>query len=210
MAFGQPVSIVVAGFALATVLAFCAVRETDFWRDDFELYTRGHEIAPHSPTATSALGAELIGRDNLDAAQSLLEAGYRDHGDSRLAFNLGRVYYAKDQYAEAKRYTERALELEPNFPDAHVSMAKIQLRQNDPHEAQMSLRRAVELDPYNAPFHTSYGIVLALNGDCAAATQQFEAAIDLNPGDAFANMQLLRCRNAASPASTPASKPGQR
>ena len=207
--FNQPLHVVVAGFALATVLSLCAIRETDYWRNDFALWTRGHEIAPHNPTATSNLGAELIGRDELDAAQSLLEAGYREHGDFRLAFNLGRVYYAKQQYAEAKRYTERALELEPNFPEAHVSMAEIQLKQSHPQEAEMSLRRAVELDPYSAPFHTSYGIVLALNGDCAAATQQFEAAIDLNPGDAFAKMQMLRCRNATSPASTPTSKPGR-
>jgi protein O-mannosyl-transferase len=204
--FGQPVPVVVAGLGLATVLSLCAARETDYWRNDFALCTRAHQIAPHNPTATSNLGAELIGRDDLDAAQSLLEAGYREHGDFRMAFNLGRVYYARQQYVEAKRYTERTLEAEPNFPEAHVSMAEIQLKQGHPWEAQMSLRRAVELDPYSAPFHTSYGIVLALNGDCATATQQFEAAIDLNPGDAFANMQLLRCRNAASPL---ASKPGQ-
>ena len=206
--FHQPLQVVVAGFTLATVLSLCAVRETDYWRNDFALSTRAHEIAPHNPTATSNLGAELLGRDDLDAAQSVLDAGYREHSDFRLAFNLGRVYYAKQQYAEAKRYTERALELEPNFPDALVSMAEIQLKQSHPQEAQTSLRRAVELDPYSAPFHTSYGIVLALNGDCTAATQQFEAAIDLNPGDAFANIQLLRCRNAASPASPPRSRPG--
>ena len=207
--FNQPLHVVVASFTLATVLSLCAIQETDYWRNDFALCKRAHEIAPHSPTATSNLGAELIGRDDLDAAQSLLEAGYREHGDFRLAFNLGRVYYAKQQYAEAKRYTERALELEPNFPEAHVSMAEIQLKESHPQEAQVSLRRAVELDPYSAPFHTSYGIVLALNGDCAAATHQFEVAIDLNPGDALANMQLLRCRNATSPTSTPTSRPGR-
>jgi tetratricopeptide (TPR) repeat protein len=209
MLFGQPVPIVVAGFALAIVLSLCAMRETDYWRNDFVLCTRAHEISPHNPTATSNLGAELIGRDDLDAAQSLLEEGYREHGDFRLAFNLGRVYYGKQQFEEARRYTERTLELEPNFPEAHVSMAEIELKQNHAQEAQMSLRRAVELDPYSASFHTSYGIVLALNGDCATATRQFEAAIDLNPGDFFATSQLLRCRNAASPASAPGSKPGR-
>ncbi len=207
--FGQPMHVVVAGFALAVVLSICAIRETNYWRDDFALFAHAHEIARHNATATNNLGAQLIDRGDIDIAQTLLEAGYREHSDYRLAFNLGRVYYIKKEYAEAERYTRRALDLEPNFPEAHVSMAQIQLKELRPQEAQVSLRRAVELNPYSAPFHTSYGIVLALNGDCPAATRQFEAALDLNPGDFTTNMQLLRCQSLASPAATPASKPGQ-
>jgi len=207
--FGQPLPGVVAGLALTVVLSICAIHETNYWRSDYALWGRAHQIAPRNGTATSNLGAELVSRGDIDAAQPLLEAGYREHNDFKIAFNLGRVYYAKKDYPAAERYTQQALELVPKFPEGYVSMAEIQLKQGQPQEAQISLRRAVELDPYSPSFHTSYGIVLALNGDCAAATQQFEAALELNPGDFFANTQLLRCQGGASPASTPASKPGQ-
>lgn len=204
--FGQPVHVVVAGLGLAVLLALVSVRETEYWYDDYTLCTRAHEIAPLNTTATNNLGADMIGRGEIEAAQPLLEAGYRQDADYRIAFNLGRVYYAKKQYSGAESYTQQALAIAPEFPDAYVSLGQIQLKLNRPEEAQKSLGRAVELNPYSAPFHTSYGIVLALNGDCAAATQQFEAALDLNPGDPLTNAQLLRCRGAAPPV---VSKPGQ-
>jgi len=208
--FGQPFHVVGAGFALAVILAFLAARATSFWVDDYTLFSRAHQIAPWNGTAMTNLAAELIDRNDLSGAETILEMGYRnDPTDFRFAFNLGRLLYRKGRYPEADAYIRQTMKLYPDLGDAYVYLGEIQLKQDHPAEAQRSLRRAVELNPYSAPFHTSYGIILALNGDCATAAQQFEAALALNPGEGLTELQLARCRAATSPARPAASKPGQ-
>jgi tetratricopeptide (TPR) repeat protein len=206
--FGQPAQFVTAGFALAVVLSFLAGRAASFWFDDFTFFSRAHQIAPANHASISNLGVALMTRQQFDKAQAILESGYRsDPTDFRFALNLGRLYYRKGQYSQAEFYTRQAISLAPDLGDAYLYLAQIQLRQGLALEAQKDLRRAVELNPYSAPFHTSYGIVLALSGDCAAATHQFEASLDLNPGDIVTQLQMARCRAAAS---LPAvSKPAQ-
>ena len=207
--FGQPWHVVATAGALTVVLAFLTARATSPWASNYTLFSRAHQIAPSNAVATNNLGSELIIRGELDAAQALLEDGYRRHPDFRMEFNLGRVQYAKQHYPQAEAYTRQALSVAPLFPEAYVSLAQIELKQNRPAEALESMRHAVELNPYSAPFHTSYGIVLALNGDCKAASQQFETALALNPGEGLTEMQLARCRAALSSTAPPSSKPGE-
>ena len=208
--FGQPLHVVVTGLALTFVLAFFAARAASFWVDDYTMFSRAHQVAPLNATAASSLGGELAKRGEMDAAQALLEDAYRHHPeDYRIAFNLGRVQYAKQQFPKAEEYTRQAIALSPNFSDAQISLGAIELKQGRLAEAQESLRHAVMLSPYNAPAHTSYGIMLALSGDCTGADQQFEAALALNPGDALTMIQMLHCRKALSSGTPPATKPGQ-
>jgi protein O-mannosyl-transferase len=208
--FGQPSHVVVTGLALAMFLAFFASRAASFWSSDYALYSRAYQIAPQNATAINNLGAEMISRQELDGAQKLLESGYRnDPSDFQFSLNLGRLYYRKGDYHQAESFVLRAKELNPDLADTYVILGQIQLRQSRLKEAQESLRHAVELNPYSAPFHTSYGIVLALNGDCTDADQQFEVALALNPGDALTQVQMFHCRAALSPATAPATKPGQ-
>jgi tetratricopeptide (TPR) repeat protein len=206
--FGQPIRIVVAGLALATVLAFLAGQATRYWITDFVLFSRAHQIAPLNHTALNNLGAVLITRQEYDRAQELLETGYKmDPNDFRFSLNLGRVYYRRGDYGKAEAYMLRAKQLDPDLAETYLFLSEIQLKQGRAKDAQESLHHAVDLDPYSAPYHTGYGIVLALNGDCASAQRQFESALNLNPGDPYATIQYYRCR-AALAAPPPSTKPG--
>jgi protein O-mannosyl-transferase len=208
--FGQPTHVVVAAFALTILLAFFAGRAASFWSGNYALYSRAHQIAPLNGTALNDLGAEMISRQELDGAQKLLETGYQnDPSDFQFSLNLGRLYYREGDFPKAETFIQRAKELNPDLAETYVVLGQIQLRQRRPKEAQESLHHAVDLNPYSAPFHTSYGIILALNGDCTDADQQFEAALALNPGDALTTIQMFRCRAVLSPATPPATKPGQ-
>ncbi len=208
--FGQPVHVVATGLALALVLALLATSAASFWVGNYALFSRAHEVAPRNTTAASSLAAEMIARQEVDAAQVLLENAYRQNGnDYGIDYNLGRVEYAKHQYAKAEEYARKAISLVPNFSDGYISLGAIELRQGRTAEAQENLRRAVEVGPYSAPAHTSYGVVLALKGDCVGASQQFESSLALNPGDPVTQIQLLRCRAALGAGAPPATKPGQ-
>jgi tetratricopeptide (TPR) repeat protein len=194
---GEDLRVVCVGFGLAAALSLLAVGTASSWENNFTLFLRGHEVAPQNTTATDNLAAELIGRGQLDAAQRLLEKGYEQGKDFGIAFNLGRIQYAKQQYSLAEAYTRESIALAPYFADAYLSLGQIELKRSRPAEAQASLRRAVELNPDSGPSHTSYGLVLALNGDCPGARVQFQASLQLNPEDANARGLLERCHNAS-------------
>jgi Tfp pilus assembly protein PilF len=208
--FGEPLSVILTALALTVVLATFTTYATKFWRDDFTLFTRAHEIAPHNSAAINNLSVEWMNRGELEQAEMLLETGLQENRqDFRFALNLGRVMYVKKQYAKAEEFTRQALALDPNVADPYVSLGKIELRQNRLVDAENSMRRAVEINPFNAGFHTVYGIVLELNTDCAQAMIQFKAALRLSPGDFFSQREMSRCATVATPASTPGIQPAR-
>jgi tetratricopeptide (TPR) repeat protein len=208
--FGQPAHVVATGLALTILLASFTGWQVTFWRSDYALFSRAHQIAPQNANVLNNLGLELMSRYDLEAAQKLLETGYQNNpSDFHFPLNLGRLYYMKHDYPKAESLMLRAESLAPDLADTYVFLGQIQLRQRRLKEAQETLRHAVALNPYSATYRTSYGIVLALNGDCADADQQFEAALALDPGDAVTQGQMSRCRSELSPAAAPATRPGQ-
>jgi tetratricopeptide (TPR) repeat protein len=208
--FGQPTHVVVAGLALAVLLASFTGWTVYFWRSDYALFTRAHQIAPLNENAMNNLSMELMGRGDIEGARALLETGYqKDPTDFHFPLNLGRLYYGRGEYQKAESYMLEAKQLAPELADPYLFLGQIELRQHRVKEAQENLRLAVNLNPYSAQNHTIYGIVLASNGDCVNADQQFEAALALEPGDALTQRQMSRCRAALSPSTLPATKPGQ-
>ena len=208
--FGQPVHVVAAAFALTILLASLTGWQVNFWRSDFALFSRAHEIAPLNANAMNCLGLELMSRNDMAGAQKLFETGYQnDPFDFYFPLDLGRLYYSKGEYHKAEALMLRAKELAPDLADPYVFLGQIQLRERHLKEAQESLHHAVILNPYSATYHTTYGIVLALNGDCTDADQQFEAALALDPGDEVTQGQMSRCRASLSTTAAPSTKPGQ-
>ena len=206
--FGLPSGVLASAAVVTIVLAVVGGRTASVWQDDEHLFTRAHQVAPLNATALNNLGANMMSRQKTSEAEALLLTGYqRDPRDFRFAFNLGRLYYHKADYAQADRYMRQVIALDPDFADAYVYMAQIELKRDQTADAQKNLHHAVDLNPYSAPFHTSYGIVLALSGDCTSANQQFEDALSLNPGDFLTQMQMIKCRIALSRGS--GSKPGE-
>ena len=208
--FGQPMHVVLTGMALSFLLGSLTGYAVSFWRSDYALFTRAHQIAPLNTVAINDLAIEMFNIHAMEGAQKLLETGYRNNPtDIHFPLNLGRLYYSKGDYQKAETYMLQAKNLAPELADPYVFLGQIQLRQHRVKEAQESLRLAVNLNPYSAQNHTIYGIVLASNGDCADADQQFEASLALEPGDALTQVQMSRCRAALSPSTLPATKPGQ-
>jgi len=210
MVFGQPLHVIATAAALTALLAFFAGWSANFWRNDFALFSRAHQIAPLNATALNDLAGVLIIRNDVDGAQKLLETGYRNNpADYHFPLNLGHLYYNEGEYRKAESLLLQVKEIDPSVSDPYVLLGQIQLRQGRPKEAQENLRNAVHLNPYSWSLHTIYGVVLAQNGECPGADQEFEAALALNPGEALTQSQMARCRAIQSPAVPPATKPGQ-
>ncbi len=97
------------------------------------------------------------------------------------------------------RLFERAIELDPNYPEAHRCLAKAHwyawLYGNEPQDPHRRLavslaRKAVELDPNDSGTHLILGIVLVFERESEEAAKEFDISLRLNPNDADAWFRL--------------------
>lgn len=107
--------------------------------------------------------------------------------------NLGMC--VSDPREEYQCYT-RALELNPNYADAHNNLGVWLYQQRRPREAEMHLREALRLQPLLAPAHNNLGSVLSETGRHEEALEHLQRAVTLNPNyvDAWVNLGLARLR----------------
>jgi TolB-like protein/DNA-binding winged helix-turn-helix (wHTH) protein/Tfp pilus assembly protein PilF len=88
----------------------------------------------------------------------------------------------EDAYPKAKAASERALELDKNLAEAHMTLATVE------HEyywkwaeAEAEFRQAVELNPNSSLAHKGYAEFLMQSGRNGEAIQEIQRAVDLDP-----------------------------
>jgi len=103
-------------------------------------------------------------------------------------------------FAEAERYFDEAIRLDPNFALAHAGLADVYQLSGSPlsgapttipdapAKARAAAQRALELDEGLAEAHTSLaGVLQRVDGDVTGAEREFLRALELNPGYATAH-----------------------
>ena len=92
-------------------------------------------------------------------------------------------------FARARAAAERALELDADQADAHVTLALERLfAQWDWPAAEHELRQALSLNPKHAVAHSIYALYLVTCGRFDESLQEARAARDLDPISTFINM----------------------
>jgi tetratricopeptide (TPR) repeat protein len=76
----------------------------------------------------------------------------------------------------------KALELNPNFPDAHAYYSHHLTHIGRKDEALLHIKRALELDPFNALFHGIHSIVLQYHRRFDEAIAAARTGLGLQPG----------------------------
>jgi adenylate cyclase len=93
-------------------------------------------------------------------------------------------------WQQAPRLFERAIELDPDYAQAHAGLADVlanlllwRWAEREPTLARAgrAAARALELAPDLAEAHVAQGHLRSLSGDAAGAREAFERAIELNP-----------------------------
>jgi TolB-like protein/Tfp pilus assembly protein PilF len=93
----------------------------------------------------------------------------------------------KWNWEEAERSFLRALEINPNYPDALVYYSNLLCFMGRTEEALEQGKKALEVDPYNALFRAIYGLTLLMAGRGDEALEQARHALQISPNDAPAN-----------------------
>jgi DNA-binding transcriptional MerR regulator len=94
---------------------------------------------------------------------------------------------------EARRAYHRALELEPDFADAHVNLGRHYHECGELGKAEAHYRDAVRCDAADATAHFNLGVLLEDRGRSEEAVHAYEQAIARDPdlADAHYNLGLL-------------------
>ncbi len=88
----------------------------------------------------------------------------------------------EDATKRAKKYAQKALELDSTIADAHVVLATTYLYKDwDIKAAELHLKRAIEYNPNSADAHIHYGWLLCLKKKNDEAISEMEKAIDIDP-----------------------------
>ena len=107
------------------------------------------------------------------------------------------LYYCLAYHGEARGQLDqsianyqKALEINPDFGDAHTYLAEALAETGRFTQAVKHFDRALELEPENPEAHNSYGKALAERGEIERAARHFTQAVLLNPENVEARHNL--------------------
>jgi tetratricopeptide (TPR) repeat protein len=93
-------------------------------------------------------------------------------------------------WAGAEVEYKRAIELNPNYPDARALYSHYLMCMKRPEEAMVQIQQALELDPLNAFYQAFYAVDLYLAGRYDEAIPEFRKALRTSPELPFAHWML--------------------
>jgi Flp pilus assembly protein TadD len=96
----------------------------------------------------------------------------------------------KNRLPEAIEQWRKALQLDPDDPAAHFSLAVSLSGNNQESEAVEEYRKACALDPHRAGWFDHLAVSLALTGDPDAAVASWQKSLTLDPSNAEAEMEM--------------------
>jgi TolB-like protein len=113
-----------------------------------------------------------------DAGYALAHAGVADAYTIIGFYSLMKPRVA---FAKASAAAERALAIDPDLPEAHTSLALVNLGDWDWPEAERRFARALELDPTQAMARIYWSWLMVLQGDSAGAIRLSRKAQEMEP-----------------------------
>jgi len=123
-------------------------------------------------------------------AQDNLTDGRR----AELLFDSGVYYWDRNELYRARIAYEQAIELHPNFADAHNNLGVVYKRLNDDKSAKQCFLNAISINPKShGAYHNLAGTLYAL-GDSKGALSAYENALSLQPSNTTAKYMCSALR----------------
>jgi tetratricopeptide (TPR) repeat protein len=116
-----------------------------------------------------------------------ISQGFKDY---RVFSNYGVILNNLGNLRDAEIYTRKAIEIKPDYADAHSNLGNILKDLSNLEEAELSTRKAIELNPNLAIAHLNLGSILIDLGKLQEAEMFTRNAIKLNPNLAMAHLNL--------------------
>jgi protein O-mannosyl-transferase len=142
-----------------TALMVCAWRQTSYWRDSETLWEHALRCTPRNARARNGLGNALFARKQFERAVQQYEAALAINGKyneaqdnlriakAEVQFRLAAALADRGELDGAVRHYRSALELRPDYVDAHYNLGFVLSRQGRTAEAVAQWREALRLRP---------------------------------------------------------------
>ena len=128
---------------------------------------------------------EAFPRSMMAAKQAL---DLDDHlAEAHVSKGYAHLYFEWD-WAEAEREFLRAIELDANYPFAHMAYCNLTLATGRPEEALALIQRALELDPLLAIASAGLGWVYFYTREYERAVAQFRQTVEMDPSFALGRL----------------------
>lgn len=105
----------------------------------------------------------LLSEARREFQQAAMRAPSR--GSPYLYLGIGVFSFRQGELAEAERWFQRAIEVWPDYLDAHLSLGAVYLKQGRLAKAETEFKRALQIDPNSAKAHQGLGLVLRARGE---------------------------------------------
>ena len=102
-------------------------------------------------------------------------------GDPDVFFNMGIAYKAKGDLDKASAEYKRALELAPEYSEAHNNLGNLLKDQKKFAEAILHFESSIKIFPDNPSTYNNLGTVYAMKGDVNKAAVYFAKAVRIQP-----------------------------
>ena len=181
-----------AAAAMLFALALICWRQAGFWRNNYELFRRGVEIAPQNGIAAGNLGIEYMKAGDRASAAVLLRRADALNPDIWTADKQqAYAHFLAGRYKEAEQALDVAVVTRPDDAFSHFLLGLTYLKTARPAQAVEEARRAVALAPREAGLHYGLASILESTGDVAGAREEYRAELAIRP-DHQPSLEKLR------------------
>ncbi|MYD72131.1 MAG: tetratricopeptide repeat protein [Acidobacteria bacterium] len=142
------------------------------------------ESAPATALAEAYgdLGLVLMATRFYDtAAAALLNAAAEAPGEMQWPYYLAQLYRTTGDQPRARRYFERAVEIDPSYLAALVRLGEMYLDEGRPEEAEPLFERALAIDSSSAAALSGAGSAALARGEPTRAIDYLERALAVGP-----------------------------
>lgn len=189
-------------FAQAYYKKALAAIKLGAWQDAYQGLLTTLRLNPDNSAARLDMAKLLIASRRYSDAKEHLQLLEEKDGDNPEVHLVYATYYdsgLKDSGA-AIAELRKALQLNPNYSDAYLSLGMIQMEAQQWQEAEGSLKKAVSLAPKSADALLALGNFYQTRGRYPEAEQSYRQAIQIAPGDpnprvALASLFLAEDKN---------------
>jgi serine/threonine-protein kinase len=150
----------------------------------YEFYLRGRDLLFQYMSHT------FDDRDLDDAIKMFLEAIRIDPKFARAHYTLGRCYIHHGQgyggteyFLKAESSLQRAIEIDPDIPGAHLQMVYVYLNRGEKDKALATLAEVRRKAPNDPTVFIVAGMLYRLNGLYDRALKQYDRLVELSPRD---------------------------
>lgn len=170
----------IASVSVLAILAILAFFRAQVWQNTYTLFANALETS-ESFLAYEKVGAWLLREGKEAEAVEALKRSIELAPSSAAFFRLGVAAMNAGNIEDAKLFTQEALKLSPENPQAHVNMSKFYWDEGNQWLALDHAKKAVEYHPWNMMALGNLATMYTLTNQKTEALEVIDAILDLDP-----------------------------